>query len=749
MNLLKLNQTFSTERVFPLLDFPSVSDSIVGGCCPFCGSTDWSVQQDPVSLDQWQHCPQCNRYGSPLAMASHALSLSLDDTLQHLVDRISPDSSESELNQYLEIEKRRSLFSRLWIESQQHTMIPTQAHVQLMCMMGWSSSSHFDGTKALNGPGQLFGFNICKNFVDLGISKLLRKTDECLVVPYFSGPQKIEGLRIITARHSEFLTVHPPSKLHTDPEVKGLAFYNYARQAIRDTVVVTSMLRPAGMLHIRNFSMSTQRLPVVAWNNDGKPHMHLPWSFLSGLSLILWEGKITAGVVQQAINHDALISYTPLTAFEGGSALLGPSPSTKNWINNKTPQTRVADIIRKAMPLNDVLRKWKSNATDAEVRTLLAEAETFPRDVFNRISRFTSKINIRTHRVPSDIRCEVKAGSDSIVLVERDQKVYDAKGKLRFPAIVRVTHVVTNKTADVHYSGSVITHYGNIPFNVPALEMTSMWFYDLLCTKQAHVVDYSGRLNRMDLLDADTLIKLSFLKHKPIFCKAAEKVGWDGEGFQFAHLRIENGKVTRTPACMVYDKGVGPDTGSLSLTVHSKTVFNRNTRTAELCWNAAVALSAVASSPMVGLLPLPVLVGRDVYDSHMTALFRGLNVRHTKAKEWDHNWFFRYKPMVSSRASIVPAWSVVSTPEVTETAVARSPGYLIKSNHIKEFDNTVDSLSYMVLHYLRHVSAIKLHAVTMDWEQWHRFTVQQMRKCFFYVQSDVFNKRTRLITTRF
>lgn len=741
MNLLKLNQTFSTERIWPLLPLQRTDDASIGRVCPFCKSNRWTVQTNPATREEWQHCDQCNRSGSPLTMASLSMKMSIEDTALALAARMKSDLPVVELKRYAQYDVDRLELTKIWRDAQAGVAQPSTAHLRLLAMMGWTSTTHFDGPKALEGPGKLFGltnYGAVRSYVKLEGCKA---NSACLLIPYYSAPNKIDGFRVVTENDSEFITIGPNVAQNLHSRIRGLAFYDYAKSAVGDIVVLTSMLKPAGMLHALSYDRP-EKLPILAWDNTGEPNAGTPWWHLSGARLVFWEVHITPALIQHALSHEAMVYYNLASPFDNPILHSHVTEQMRRWGTQMDPESRFKSFLRKAEPIEKVLARWRTRASHDDFRKLLEAAEQFPADVFNLISKYTSKTQKYEQRLPPSVTCWVGTGKRKISLTERGKQVYHPDGKIAFPATVRVTHITANAAGDVRYAGEITSNIGSVSFSVLEALMTPSYFFNLLQTKQPQFVSYVEKFSESKLVDSRTLVNLSLIRHKPILGKAIEKIGWDGVGFQFSRMRICKGETHKTAKQEVETENIGPDISYFREDGTFEGVVSEVSNASQFYWALASAMCAVATSPLVELHPLPIFIDRDMLDKPIAQLFQDLKLTHTKKVAWKHNWFRRYRSNLYQKSEIAPPWTIGVTSEVKATALYGTGCYVVQSRMAVRSTRMTAHVMGIVLRYLKHFSALEVPVNHTQWGTWHDFTMRQMNECFSTIKSASFSTRS-------
>lgn len=697
--------------------------------CPFCSTSSLTIQRNPINGEEWQHCGHCNKSGSPLAMASGYLGVPVQDVIDRLNTKLDAKLPQKDIAEYVQNEQKHLEVVELWRKSQLRLVAPTPEHTAIARDLQWVNRDCYDGSRAFKSFSKLFGYAYTSEIRKLFKVRLSNAGPACLLVPYFSGFDRIDGFNVVTANYTVFVSTKDDGSASG-----GLGFYSHIYPHLNGLAILSTQQDLLGAVHVQNSRKGLRPLPLMSWLNEPNTPHNCYWSCLFGNRTIFWESSLSVGLLHRALMQKAQISLQI-----GGAT---PAALCKYGTEG------LRNILRSAKDPVDALKHWRFRASEYDALAMLRDAETYPQDTFNMVMKYM-RPRLGAKELQPVVMLDDKTSGENrrIGLTEVDHSTYDTRGMLRFPGLLRITRVLKGKPGELWYVGSIAIPGKKMEFKVLKDELRGSWFHSFLRQQQPTRMEEYDRIREGEDLDSVTLLTFALSRSVPTFDSVTSSLGWDGEAFQFCRLRIRDGEAAPSPAYMFAGKDVGPNMSYVTATPRIRSLMNRDDPGMQAYWGLATAMCAVATAPLVELQPLPVLLSVGGYSEELLELYSELRLPRHSGPNWEHNWFRRSTARKGYRFRIAPVWSITPAFEVMSIAVDSTPGYMIDVSKLPSGKLPHIKVNHLVLQYLKYISGVKFK-FNGSWKAWHAFTVTNMNKCFKFVTSDSFKHRTKLVSLR-
>lgn len=743
MSLLDVHAKLQFQTLAPLLGLVPTAKYTVNAKCPYCGAHAWSIYQDNRNLEEWYYCSQCKASGSVLAMAAEHLGVSEAEVLDVLSAQLNLSIAPADRRAFEINQDYRRRFQAAWAEAQENMKYIRQPQYQYLHNMGWQRPATMGIDRFLEGPCQLFGMLTPEAVREyLSHKRAFVKTHPMMaVVPYFRTPTDIGGFACFPNHREVFVTcpqthAMKPFEGYLTGEI-GFVGLPLLDQLQSQHLIVTSMLSPMIMLQMKNFNSSKVPLPLLAARYYGTSQ-EKQWSSLGGRNLILWERKPTAAMLHQAMMTNAAITF------------LGPGsnrPQLKesigtrwwNWVHHEPATDTMAKLIRNSRPYTLALENWGRSASWEEKSGLLKEAEQYATIVYDLVYR-TLKPGIKSKfgrriTVPT---LPVNPGSEHLVgytvVVERDGCWMNRSGHIRLAGILRVEHLVVRENHR-EYVGYLQVDEKRIDFRVPVNK--AKWAYlselalengVLLRSERCSNQHYNQKSENFCPFDAACRFE------PPKVVRGLERIGWDGEGFQFRNTRLVNGVFHQIPDFIFAANVPGPTQSHCRLTDDVRESLSRNSDEMEATWALAIAIAAQVTAPCVKLPVYGIWIQRPKIDLGLSTLYNRMEIRRGDYKTWPHNWPRRLDEMHNVQRYDSTGFFVLTAPRPRKSGIRDVIVIDLQTVELQPrlFSHSADKI---VLNYLRHFTQLPQQKKT-DWKTWLEFTCQQFHEVFSFAAQE-------------
>jgi hypothetical protein len=753
VSLLDVHVNITFSAIAPYLDLEAVAGLPVSTKCPYCKANSWSIYQDNRNLEEWHYCSKCKVSGSIIAMAADLLDMSEVEALQYLSEVVGRPLAATSIQDYVKFQEQQLVYRKLWDISRNGLLCPSPEQVKLLKKKKWVPRTNMDSERILSGPGMLYGivtgyelFSALK--ISHSTTSGLGRREDYIVIPYFKAPGRITGFYLTSQKRRVYWGSLRRFKKYKGDGLSGehgFVGMQFVGQWQSSSVVVTSLMSAALQLQVRNFSSSLNPLPILAWRRPPSDATQLQWTGLAGRNLVLWEPEPTGAIVHQAVLSDAKLTFA-------GPHRVADKPRVgkyNQWLREKPALDIWRQVASSAKEPEDALRTWARSASPEQKVKLLADAEMCGQDAAKIVRRSVSaKVSLQVAKralVPTRAIKGSHAATQhgltsqrhSAVVLEKDYKWYSPDGKVRFPLIVRVTHVIVKPDGSQEFAGYIQNNKIKIDYHVPEKQATTAWARDFAIMQGMWAIGDTSktsddRIGESDIFKFNVFqVALSF--HTPKLVKSISSVGWDGSGYQFKAAKLLNGQFFQNPEFKLPVDAPGPKVSQCRMRDEVKIALKRTGKEMEVVWALGLALCAQITAPQAGMPVYGIKVKRQRHDVFLAKLFTLFDLKKGKNKGWEHNWPRRVlslKTVLSQDDTGFFVCRCVVTKEQTED--------LIEVNIMEEKlqpRRITHSADKIVLNYLRHVSSLDLKPME-SWNDWVNQTYDRMRQVFDFVDND-------------
>jgi len=739
MSLLDIHAVINYEKLAPILGFEPTSKLSNFLRCPYCSSYTWSIYQDNCSLEQWHRCANCKKTGTLLAMAADQLGLTETEVISHVSQHYDYSFKEEDLNLFVKAEAKSRSFYTLWERASNSLPEMSKEHLGLLTGLNWNYFRHLDTERIKEGPGKLLGVS---NSTALDVFLKLRgfsKSQPVIVVPYFSSFQRIKGFQVITPRFNQFkeclISSQRVSKLD-----EGLAGLLLLDKFESDTVLMTSMLDNMVQLQMKNFQSNVLPLPILSWKLPYKPTQRPHWEILAGKKLCFWERKPTAAILYHAMYNNGYCSF--MGPYKDKNSIR--SEQWIDWLNHRPAISIYQCLLRNMVPVDKAIKTWLEYASREEKTRLLLDAEQFDSSVLKLVQ---SKLNSKSYVIPAKkvttslINTNNPLSSKgSVTIIEREGKWFDNTGALRFGAIMRIEYLVAYPNGDKNYVGYVQHKETKYPFTVKVEEAKLLWLKKFLADNAIHsLADPIDIYSSRNFSPFEVALRL----HEPEVVQGVDRIGWDGQGFQFKNCRLIAGEATEIPEFKVVANAPGPIRTEYRLRTEMTDRIQDDSDEMTLCWALSLGLCAQLTAPAVAIPTYGIILLRSQHDIFLNTLMSRFAIKASETKHWKHNWprFFN-----DARQAFRQDTNGFFVSYGTD-------GYLVRNKQLIAIKASNPALQprfipssgeKIVMQYLKQFTADK-HFRPECWQHWLDYTIVKMKTYFDFVDPKLIDNAVKLV----
>lgn len=742
MSLLDIHSIITYEKLAPILGLEPTSKLSGTLKCPYCAAHTWSIYQDNCSLEQWHYCSNCKKTGTVLAMAADRLGITEHEVIGYVSEYHDYSFNESDLKLFAKSEAKFRNFYSFWERTSNALHSMSKEHIGLLTGLHWNYFRHLDKDRITNGPGKLLGVS---NSAEVEKFLKLRKLNRVLpiiAVPYFSSFQRVKGFQIITPKFNQFKECLFGSQRISKLD-EGLAGLLLLDRFDSDTIVVTSMLDNMIHMQMRNFQTSTIPLPLLSWKLPQKPTQKPQWDILAGKRLCFWERKPTAAVIYHAMHNNGFCSFTGPYSDRNNTR----SNQWVEWLNYKAVISLYQGIVRGMSPVEKAIKSWLQQASKEEKTKLILDAEQFDSSVLNLVqSKLTSKAYvIPAKKVVTSLVNESNplSSKGSVTIIERDGKWFDSTGAIRFAATMRIQYLVAYPGGAKHYVGYVEHNETKYPFNVNVAEAGTAWLKRFISDNA--IISLADPI-AMYSANRFSPFEVALRLHEPAVVQGIDRVGWDGQGFQFKNCRIIEGEAKEIPAFSMLPGVPGPSQSEYRMREEFLERINDSSKEMSICWATGIALCAQLTSPAVDMPTYGIFMIRMSCDVFLHTLLTRFSIKASDSQDWKHNWPRFFNNSGSAFRKDTNGFFV--TMGYASTLDSHKQLMLISASSRTLQPRFIPvSCEKIVMQYLRKFTETQ-HKRPRDWQQWLKYTVANTKNYFSSVDPKIIDlaaKRIKLL----
>lgn len=474
----------------------------------------------------------CDFHGDSIQLYAKLAKISIKDTAYKLLrgNMFTRQVDTESIDVYLRKAKERQAVQEFWKDSRRRLSYKSPSSEHLSLLQRFHMALDYN-PKWSGGLGRFVGGSTKERVADL-FPQMDTPARNYLVLPYQDVPGRICSLLLLAGRRSIFYKVNDWNE---STEEGGLYMLETttpnlpAIYALGDPMLALYMQR-------KRLLDSNKPLPIVAWNDD----TNLAWGSIQAKRLIFWDRKISYRVIEQARRMDGYITTYPSLGsqtvyefvrdhFGVNSIISGMDEHAKYWID------ALVDYMLRSQPI-DVADTLSQLALTANERQ-----EVITRCPDKSIDRIQNYLDAAA--VASSIKF------DQRIITERNgtwvlRAGQNSPEELLSDAIIRIHKVMRHESEGKNYFSGVIEFEGrSVPF-MNTLERVVNNTYDWLVST---VVKAGLGMPNVNKKWKHKLINIAQSFEKPKIIPMAEKVGWDGECFNFPMFAIMNGSFTNKP----------------------------------------------------------------------------------------------------------------------------------------------------------------------------------------------------------
>jgi hypothetical protein len=604
-----------------------------------------SVYQDTKSGEEWAYCFDCRYSSSVLDLAAKIWDVPLSVAVERLSAATSISITPDDISRYIKREViPREKAIRLWRRAQRNLFKPAQKLGKLRAKLGLRTGQlSLERIKA--GPSQLFGVSHVEEIHNIWEPDRVnrRKTnafkgrhwEDVLVVPYFKAPGDVSSLLFIgrqgrPAQDHVFQTYSRRNAQHASVGFAGLhSVVDYESSSVICMSDALAMLR----IQVRHFNTSMQPLPIIAWRSDPHHRLSHNWHLFNGKNLVFWEWKPSASVLYQCMVSEGALTLN-----------VGPKKQDyqgiSHWIRDfKTMHDVERKVLSEAKDWQIALYEWSksSTTTDGQISDLLDGCHRLDYRLFIEVQKALKLINDHSQHYTHT----TKIGR--LTYTERSGVWYRSnQEKPLLSGHVEVQHIITRSGKLPEYIGDIVVHEERIPFRISNKSQSglnrSLW--DLIEYHGHFCEDRYGYGRRSN---GAGLIQIALAFRAPKITKGKDRLGWDGEGFQFKNFRIRGGAYIPTQYLLPQDIG-GPQGSQYRWRPEIiRNLKVATTHEAVWAWATVFSFGAQLTASMTGHTIPWIAFDHPVHcDTTFIEILDRLDVSLT-SEFWDHHW-----PVVST-----------------------------------------------------------------------------------------------------
>lgn len=641
MSLLDIHVSLTYNAIAPLLGLAPTSHHTVAAKCPYCSAYSWSIYQDTKNLEEWHYCSQCKANGSVLSMAAELMGLPIATAIDHLSTLLHVNISDDAKESYQRGLSFYSFCNDFWNKARDNMKRLSYAQIKLLHELKWHNIHDMSHERFMQCTGRLYGI-LPRNFVRDTLKYYFPETtDHVVVVPFYKLPHRISGFLFATPTVEKFYG-NPSVGIHAfERGEHGFAGMQFLNEMNSDCMIVTPMISNMIQLQMHNFSTSNLPLPILGWHKPATPIRQEQWASLSGKEIIIWEKIPTAMAIHHAILTKAKMSFV-------GPEMFGDVKNVKGdnwfkWIHHDPAVDIVKRIMTNAKPFNYAIKNWVRVASEEDKTKLLEDSckfsgqvSEFVRSVLDPKTRIFVPKYINAPIMP---RKNMPNSTGHTVVIEKDGKWFGKKGNIRFPGIIRATHLIIRPNRKKEYVGYVLFNEEKIPFKVTHNNATMRYFLDKILSSgnYAHI-EYMGNAFRDRKGESFDPIDVACRFEYPEVIAGLDRIGWNGTAFLFKNIRIEKGRIHAHYPHIFEDDvpGIKQDCGIIQ--TWAKEILSRDNAIMELVWAFSIAICMQVTSEAVGIEPNSICFIRKLINPFIRNLALKLEVGFSSSPFWLHKW---------------------------------------------------------------------------------------------------------------
>jgi hypothetical protein len=733
-SLLEIHASLPYSVIAPYIGLEPFDIYTASGTCPYCGENAWTIHQDNKYLEESHYCFECKKAGTVFSLAAERLKMSQTEAVRYLYSKIECKMPDTVFEDFKRVTERQARINKIWHTAQQEMIKPTVQGTELLNRYGLRPD-RMSRERFMAGPGALYGTISDREIRNLFNEPQFKTRDRSLlVVPCYRNPVDI-GYVTLTTQDEE---IAPGMKLcMSNIAFSGLQLMHRFQSPF---VVVTSMMLNYLQLQNLNFLTSDVPLPMFGWKRPPRSFCKRQWSIAEGRLPIFWEKYPTPLILHQAMMLDAKLSFVGPESLRQQNVQVTPS-NWHSWLRHDPPLDIVRRIADNAKPYEKALSDWLKTTSFDKKAQLLSDCDNYNESVSQLVRKHIDpKVKAgfsRRVKVPTDISSGKIFNFGHVVVVERDGKWFNLEGVIRFPGVLRVSHIVVRPDNKHEYIGKFIIKGHEIPFRVEEKKGTLRYFVELALANEIPVF-----LSH----EANTWGKKSMEKFDPLFvaCKFEEpsvvkgldRIGWDPEGFQFFNAKLVKSVFRDTPKYAFPEDAPGPRQSYCKMTEDVKEALQKTGPEMEIMWALAIAMCAQITAQVGKKTPYGISLTRDEYDAFLHQLFVRFDLKEGPLTGWKHHWPRKLEKLSTAVRKCADNYFIafndkpnaIEVVEVDVTDEDLEPRLL---------SHSADKIA---MNYLKHFTQLEIPKGIRMYKGWLDFTRKNLGEVFDFVPAEMLDK---------
>jgi hypothetical protein len=669
-------------------------------------------------------------------MAAERLEMTEVEAVRYLAEQLDQPIKFDSIRAYRQSLDFSDRHQKFWAYARDQMRQPTADQLSFLRYLGWQQRSPMSVDRLMDGPARLYGL-ADPRAAHKYLKKQFRLKEVLAVVPFYRTPTIIGGFACLSPSQEIYTNNNAARELMKgDLGFAGLQFLDRVQS---ETVVITSMLRNMIQIQMHHFSSNQTPLPMLSWNQAATSVTQRQWSIFDGRQVVLWEREPTAAIIHQAMMCNANLSFVgPDTRRQKPQEVKGSR--WKNWTQHDPSIDIYRKIVRNSRPYEQALKNWIRLATSQQRVKLLQDAEKYEENT----AKFVR--TLLTPKVKAKVSCRITVGTSSTTknpgnsirqttVIERDGKWFSNHGKVRFPGIVRVTHIIVRPSGEREYAGYLRVEDQRFDFHVPKRKADMAWLCNFgldngVFLQSDHYKTTLGKFQSEKFNPFEAAMRFE----EPQVVSGIDRIGWDGAGFQLKGARVMDGVFHQNPDFKLPKDAPGPKQNYCRMREEVKVALQKDGTEMSVVWAMAIALCAQITAPAVELHPFGIWIHRKQCDLFLQTLYNRYEIWRGDYSDWKHRWPRRldkwYLAVEKDESGFFVTHYQSSPPDkVQELLVIEANDEQLQPRSITH------SADKIVLNYLRHFTQQK-HEFPGNWEKWKQHTIEQMRECFDFVNTE-------------
>lgn len=422
-----------------------------------------------------------------LELVARALGLTIPAAFREINSKAIPLPDEiltsKMINRYIaDHPKKRQQINEFWAKAMKYLLRSTSQPLAGL-RSHFRVHTHLPESRWASGPGHLVGalpVSTIQQFFEPSYEKYAykgrrlfpggRSWTDALVVPYYSGPDRICAFLFVGRNGQPQDMVFQPVKFapalesSTEAGLAGVPSLAMCRPVFGEYAIVFDDPFLAARLQIRYAATSNDLLPLLAFRDGPKLRTtHNAYVPLNKHPLF-FGFQLTPQIVHQAIWSDGLISVPRMRVEPTQQAI-------DHYLRDNTPLGLLQNAVSTAKPWASFMKDWSNNTSDHIVEELLSGLEMYGRPTLEKLAAVHTRLDRTTALEPrypsvcfSRFRVFEKEGKTWAVEPKREP-VMVLNGTIKVHKTV-IEKTTPGRKPTTHYIGTLTFEGTEIPFKI-------------------------------------------------------------------------------------------------------------------------------------------------------------------------------------------------------------------------------------------------------------------------------------------